>query len=407
MPTNSLSDSQCRAAKPKEKAYKLFDGHGLHLAVMPSGTKTWRMAYRVEVDGRLKPQTATFGPYPLVTLAQAREKRDDLRLRLKKGEPAKEAKAGAKRILLRDASEKYWAGRQDMDAKTMLNAKNAMERYVFPKLGDTFMDEVDSAQVLTALKVMDAAGKFSYVRKVRGWLSAVFDWGVANGYAKINPCELINPRKAFGRRKTQGFAALEITEIPEFMQRLELEGLLQSVMACKLLGLTGVRTKVLRFMEPGEIDGAIWRVPAEKMKMDLDLLVPMSRQSLTIVEHMMARNPGSKYVFPNERDLNRPMSENTVLYLIGRIGYAGIMTGHGWRKVMSTWLNEHGFDKDAIERQLAHVPSDKIRGIYNRAEFMPERRRMMQAWADWLMPDQLSKALTSPESSDASTASSG
>lgn len=403
MPTNSISDSQCRAAKPKEKAYKLFDGHGLHLAVMPSGTKTWRMAYRV--DG--KPQTATFGHYPLVTLAQAREKRDDLRLRLQKGEPAKEAKTGAKRIELREASGKYWAGRQDMDPKSLLNAQNALERYVFPKLGDVFMDELDSGRVLEALKVMDAAGKFSYVRKVRGWLSAVFDWAVANGYAKINPCELINPRKAFGRRKTQGFAALELPQVPDFMKRLELEGLLQSVMACKLLALTGVRTKELRFMRRDEIDGALWRIPAERMKKDLDLLVPLSRQSLAVIEHMLARNPGSVYVFPNERDLSRPMSENAILYLMGRIGYAGTMTGHGWRKVMSTWLNEHGFDKDAIERQLAHVPSDKIRGIYNRAEFMPERRRMMQAWADWLMPDQLSKSLRSSASSDASTASSG
>jgi len=402
MPTNSLTDSQCKAAKPREKAYKLFDGHGVFLHVTPAGGKIWRMAYRV--DG--KPQTATFGPYPLVTLAKAREERDALRLRLQNGEPAKEARTGAKRIKLRDASEKYWAGRQDMDAKSLLNAQNAIERYVIPKLGDLFMDEIDNGQVLEALKVMDAAGKFSYVRKVRGWVSAVFDWAVGNGYAKINPCELINPRKAFGRRKTQGFAALELPAVHEFMQRLELEGLLQSVMACKLLALTGVRTKELRFMRRDEIDGALWRIPAERMKKDLDLLVPLSRQSLAVIEHMLARNPGSVYVFPNERDLARPMSENAILYLIGRIGYAGIMTGHGWRKVMSTWLNEHGFDKDAIERQLAHVPADKIRGIYNRAEFMPERRRMMQAWADWLMPDQLSKSLRATASSDASNESS-
>lgn len=406
MPTNSLSDSQCRAAKPRDKAYKLFDGHGLHLAVLPTGTKTWRLAYRVEVDGKLKPQTATLGQYPVVTLAEAREKRDELRKRLQAGESVKEPAAGTRRIRLRDASEQYWPGRQDMDPKSLLNAQNALERYILPKLGDAFVDEIESTQVLEALKVVDAAGKFSYVRKIRGWLSAVFDWAVANGYAKINPCELINPRKAFGRRKTQGFAALEITEVPEFMKRLAMEGLLQSVLACQLLGLTGVRTKELRFMRRDEIDGALWRIPGEKMKKDLDLLVPLSRQSLAIINHMLARNPGSVYVFPNERDLNRPMSENAILYLIGRIGYAGVMTGHGWRKVMSTWLNEHGFDKDAIERQLAHVPGDKIRGIYNRAEFMPERRRMMQAWADWLLPDEVAKALHAPASSDTSTASS-
>lgn len=403
MPTNSLSDSQCRAAKPREKAYKLFDGHGLFLYVSPAGAKVWRMAYRV--DG--KPQTATFGAYPLLGLQDARKKRDEVRLRLANGETVKDAVDGnTKRIQLRTASEAYWSGRQDMDPKSMLNAKNALARYVFPELGDSFMDEIESGQVLEALKVMDAAGKFSYVRKVRGWLGAVFDWGVGNGYAKINPCELINPRKAFGRRKVVGFAALELPRVAEFMKRLELEGLLQSVMACKLLGLTGVRTKELRMMRWDEIDGALWRIPADRMKKDLDLLVPLSRQALAIIEHMKARSSGSEFVFPNERNLQRPMSENAVLYLIGRIGYAGIMTGHGWRKVMSTWLNEHGFDKDAIERQLAHVPSDKVRGIYNRAEFMPERRRMMQAWADWLLPDRLSRSLHAPASTDASTSSS-
>lgn len=401
MPTNSLSDSQCRAAKPKAKAYKLFDGLGLHLAVMPTGTKTWRVAYRAAG----KPQTATLGQYPTLTLAEARIKRDELRKRLAEGEPAKQS--GGKRIQLREASAQYWAGRQDMDPKSLLNAQNALQRYVFPRLGDKYLDEIDREAMLEALKVIDAAGKFDYVRKVRGWASAVFDWGMANGYAKINPCELINPRKAFGRRKTKGFAALELTQIPEFMQRLELEGLLQSVMACKLLALTGVRTKELRLMRWDEVDGALWRIPADRMKKDLDLLVPLSRQALAILDHMKARASGSEYVFPNDRSSTRPMSENAVLYLIGRIGYAGVMTGHGWRKVMSTWLNEHGFDKDAIERQLAHVPSDKIRGIYNRAEFMPERRRMMQAWADWLIPDELTKALRAPESSDASTASSG
>jgi integrase len=407
VPTNTLSDSKCKAAKPAERAYKLFDGHGLFLYVSPAGGKIWRMAYRAEVDGKQKPQTATFGPYPLITLQDARAKRDALRLRLVNGEPAKPKEhRAAKRINLKDAAEQYWNGRQDISDKYRQNAMNALEAYITPRLGKSWMDEIGREDVLEVLKVMDVAGKFSYVRKVRGWLSSVFDWAMANSFCTVNPCELINTRKAFGHRKVVSFAALEVNKVAEFMKRLELEGLLQSAIACKLMALTGVRTKELRMMRLDEIDGALWRIPAARMKKDLDLLVPLSRQALEIVEHMKARNPGTAYLFPNDRDKTRPMSENAVLYLIGRMGYGGEMTGHGWRTVMSTWLNEHGFDKDAIERQLAHVPSDKVRGIYNRAEFMPERRRMMQAWADWLVPDRLSKALHSPASSDANIASS-
>lgn len=169
------------------------------------------------------------------------------------------------------------------------------------------------------------------------------------------------------------------------MKRLELEGLIQSAQACRLMALTAVRTKELRLMRWTDIDGDLLRIPKDRMKKELDLLVPLSRQAIEIIENLRARS-NSEYLFPNARRLDRPMSENAVLYLIGRMGYGKEMTGHGWRTAMSTWANEAGFNADAIERQLAHVPGDKIRGIYNRAEYLSERRRMLQAWADWLIP---------------------
>ena len=178
--------------------------------------------------------------------------------------------------------------------------------------------------------------------------------------------------------------------------------IIQSAQACRLLALTWVRTQELRMMEWTEIDGDLWRIPAGKMKRRRDHLVPLSKQALVILENMRQRGTGSVYVFPNDRSADRPMSENAVLYLIGRIGYGGKMTGHGWRSVASTWANEAGHNKDAIERQLAHAPDDKVRATYNRAEYLPERKTMLQAWSDWLTKE----GQPSPGTTDASSASS-
>lgn len=381
MPTNVLNDAKCKAAKPKDKGYKLFDGYGMFLFISPAGGKHWRMTYRVEG----KAQTASLGPYPLLSLVEARAKRDDLRRSLLNGEALKPTKK-AHSISVEKACEEYWQGRQDVSADYRMNATNALARYIIPQVGKRLIGDLTREDVLDALLVVNAAGKLDYVRKIRMWFGQVFDWAIENRYATINPCALIDPKKAFSRKKVVSFAALELTQIAGFMERLDLEGVIQSAVACRLLALTGVRTTELRKMTWSEIDGDLWRIGAERMKKDNDHLVPLSRQALALIDNMRKRSTGSEYVFPNARRLDRPMSENAVLYLMGRMGYGAVMTGHGWRSVLSTWANEAGFNPDAIERQLAHVPGDKTRGIYNRAEYLPIRREMLQAWADWLMP---------------------
>lgn len=407
MPTNSLSDSKCRAAKAGDKPVKLFDGHGLHLYVTPAGSKVWRMAYRQ--DG--KPQTATFGPYPLVTLQQAREKRDEIRARLATGQPGKAPKQDKReRRTLRQACETFWDGRADISEDYRQNAKRALEMHVYPKLGDAYLEDVTRATLLPVLVAMDTAGLHEYVRKVRTWLSQVFDWAIETDQAQINPCKLIDPEKAFMKAEVEHFAALELTEVPDFMRRLDFEGVLMSAIACRLLAIVWTRTRELRFMEWDEIDweAELWRIPGKKMKRKKDHLIPLPKQAVVLLRHMQVRSKGSPYVFPHERRLDLPMSENTVLYLIHRMGYKGKMTGHGFRSVASTWANEQGFNKDAIERQLAHVPGDKTRAAYNRAEYLAERRVILQAWADWVLPHALPSVAAGralPESSETSTAS--
>jgi len=381
MPTNTLTDSACKRAAAGSSPIKLFDGHGLHLFVTPTGGKHWRMAYRVAG----KQQTATFGPYPAVSLADARKRRDELLARLAAGERPKTPKAvGA--MTFKKACESYWSGRSDVSDSYRDNALRGLELHLWPDLGTTPVDQITRALLLEPLLRMDAAGKHVYVRKVRMWAGQVFDWAVEWGTAAANPAATIRPEKAFGKSPVESFAALELSDVRPFMERLAFENPdLSSVLACKLMALTWVRTKEIRKMLWEQVDGDMWRVPKQIMKRRRVHLVPLSRQALALLDVMRARRNGP-YVFPADHRNDRSISENTVLALIARMGYKGRMTGHGWRSVASTWANEAGFNPDAIERQLSHAPDDETRAVYNRAEYLDIRKRMMQAWADWLLP---------------------
>lgn len=383
MPTNTLTDADCRRAKPAEKALKLFDGGGMHLWVSPAGAKVWRVAYRL--DG--KPKTKSLGAYPELSLADARKKRDELKAELREGadpmaaKKAKRAKAG---VTFKSACETYWAGRGDVSEGYRDNALRALEKHLWPVLGADEIGSIDRERLLMALNRMNDAKLYEFVRKVRMWAGQVFDWAVEQGTAKINPAALIKTEKAFGKSKVQSFAALTLPEMPAFCERLALENEIQSVLACKMLALTWVRTAELRLMTWDEVDGDLWRIPKERMKRDYDHLVPLSSQALDLLKVMKARCRGSVYVFPADHRPDRAMSENSVLYLLYRMGYKGKMTGHGFRSVASTWANERGYGEDAIERQLSHVPGDRVRAIYNRAAYLPQRRQMLQDFADWM-----------------------
>lgn len=380
MPTNTLTDRICKATMPGEKPRKLFDGHGLYLFITPAGGKLWRVAYR---QGG-KPQTATLGPYPVLSLADARIKRDELRRKLLDGPIAKPVPI-TRALTLSQAIEQYWAGRKDVSPSYLANVTRGLAMHVEPSLGGMAIKDVTRDDLLVALKVLDAAGKHVYVRRIRVWVSQVFDWSVEHGHTATNPASFIKPEKAFGKSPVVSHAALKLADVPAFMQRLALEGELQSVLACRLLALTWVRTGELRRMVWSELEGDVWRVPGPRMKMKREHLVPLSAEAMAILEQLKARSRGGEYVFPSEHRIDRPMSENAVLYLIHRMGFKDKMTGHGWRGVASTWANENGYPPDAIERQLAHAPKDAVRSAYNHAAYMPQRRAMLEDWAKWLL----------------------
>lgn len=378
MPTDTLTDARCRAAKPQDRPYKLFDGGGMALWVSPTGAKAWRLHYRL--DG--KAQTKSLGPYPEVSLSEARRLRDDARRRVRAGELLSAPRRAG--MTVERACRDYWAGRADTTDGYRSDALRMLELHVWPAIGALDVSELTRAAVLAPLLVLDAAAKPEAARRTRGRLSQVLAWCVERGHCEVNHAAGIKPDRAFGRRTVQHHAAVDLAAVGPLLRRLALEGDLQSAIACRLLALTWTRTGELRMMRWDEVDGALWRLPAGRMKRRRDHLVPLSTQAQALIERMRARQRGSEYVFPGPVRLDRPMSENAVLYLLGRIGYSGAMTGHGWRSVGSTWAHEAGYPADVIERQLAHTPDDKVRAAYNRAQHLPERAAMLQAYADWL-----------------------
>lgn len=381
MPTNTLTDARCRTAKPAAKPVKMADGQGMYLFVSPTGAKSWRMAYRMGGKAR----TITFGLYPEVGLAEARQRRDDARKCLRDGLDPMEPRRIKQSMTLTEAFAQYWAGRQDVTERYRVNALNCHKMHFAPWLGDMPITAITREDLMLCLNRMDAAGLHDYVRKARGWLDQVFDWAAEHGECQGNPAATIKPERAFSKSRVQHFAALELSEISGLLQRIDMERDLQSVAACRFMALTWVRTTELRLMRWDEIEGPdLWRLPEGRMKRRRDHLVPLSRQAQAIVERMRLSSRGSPFVFPGDRDIERPMSENAVLYLLHRAGYKGRMTGHGFRTLASTWANEGGYAPDVIERQLAHAPNDRVRDAYNRAEYIDQRRVMLQAWADWL-----------------------
>lgn len=380
MAINTLTDADCRKATPNAgKLRKLFDGHGLLLAVLPSGNKVWRLAYR---NAAGKQQTAVIGPYPLIGLKEARDRRDAIRLKLLDGV---DLKTKAKPSITFDAAvADYWAGRSDISDGYKANALRGLTMHLSPTLGSKLVRDITRDSLMDALKPMDAAGLTVYVRRVRMWASQVLDWAVQHGHCDANPASSINSKIAFSRKERVGFAFLPLSEVHPFLERLAFEDEIQSVLACKFMALTWTRTNEMRRMKWAEVEGDLWRIPGKRMKMRREHLVPLSTQAQALLKEMKLRSRGSDFVFPNDRTGSRPMSENAVLYLIYRLGYQGKMTGHGWRKVGSTWGNENEYNRDHIEMQIAHSDEDGDRSTYNAAEYLKQRRVMLQAYADWL-----------------------
>lgn len=384
-----LTDTLIRKAKAPAKPTKLADERGLYLLLTPSGGRLWRFKYRFAGKEKL----LAIGAYPDVSLGKAREARDDARKALADGGDPSAAKQEGKRAMTEAAGNTFaglareWLGNVEAKWSPVYHGDTLtrFETYVFPSIGRRPISEVTAPELLAVLRKIEARGTIETAHKVARACGQVFRYGIATGRCERNPAaDLRGALKA--RPKPQHMAALPASELPDFLAKIDgYDGEVQTRLALRLLALTFVRTNELRGASWAEIklDKAEWTIPAERMKTKAPHHVPLSRQAVEAFRELQAMNGKWPWVFAG-RAPTKPMSKNTVLFALYRLGYHGRMTGHGFRALASTTLNEMGYRPDVIERQLAHTEKNAVRAAYHRSQYLEERKTMMQQWADFL-----------------------
>lgn len=392
MATNLLSAVECKNASSSNGASirKLHDGDGLYLWVYLDGRKYWRIRYWQAG----KEKSLSLGVYPKVSLSDARKRRDELRQQLQADlDPSAERKAAnlRKKLVAENSFEavaREWYGKQlhTWVPHHANDVKRRLESNIFPTIGKRPIGQIEAPELLQTIRKIEARGAYDLAHRVLQVCGQVFRYGIATGRCTRNLSTDL--RGALTPHKKQHQAAVRPEELPELLRaiaRYDESGDKQTRLALQLLAQTFVRTNELIGAEWAEFDlnNALWIIPAERMKMKAEHVVPLSRQALAMLAELKEISSGSRFVFPG-RNRDKPISNNTMLFALYRLGYKGKMTGHGFRAVASTILNETGFNPDVIERQLAHCERNEVRGAYNRAEYLPERKRMMQHWADYL-----------------------
>lgn len=402
-----LTDAKVRNAKPRPKPYKLSDTNRLFLFVAPAGGKLWRWNYTF--DGKNK--TMAFGAYPLVSLADARAKRDDAYAILSEGrDPAVakklriEANLEASRQTFERVARQWHETVKSQWAKRHANdVMRSLERDVFPAIGDLPVADLTPPLILAALREIEARGSIETAKRVLQRITAVFGFAIAEGLVKTDPSERLDAALKPLRRGRQP-AILKLAPLKEMILAAEEEDARPVTrLALRFLALTAVRPNELRGARWDEFedlngDEPLWRIPSARMKGDLDRkeevggdhLVPLTPQAIGVLRAVWPLTGEGVLVFPSARHMHQPMSENAIGYLLNRAGYHGHHVPHGFRAAFSTIMNEwaerHGKEGDRaiIDLRLAHVPKGKVEGAYNRAAYMPRRRELAQIWADML-----------------------
>jgi integrase len=385
MPT--LTETRIRAAKPAEKPYKVFDERGLFMLVTPSGGRLWRLRYR---HGGVEKLLA-IGAYPDVSLKRAREKRDDARKLLADGiDPSAKRRAEKEQqVNTFEAVAREWLVLQEksLDESTLTRERSRLQNFVFPHLGNRPIAQITPPELLAVLRRIESRGTNDTAHRTRSICSRVFRYAVATGRAECD-CT-VDLRGALPALTVGHFAAItQPAKIGELLRAIDgYVGQPATHAGLKLAPYVFVRPGELRQAEWPEFDlaAAEWRIPGERMKAGEPHLVTLSTQAVDILKWLQPITAHGRYLFPSLRTPTRPISDNTLNAALRRLGYSGEeMTGHGFRSMASTCLNELGWHPDLIELQLAHAERNKVRAAYNRAQRLDERRKMMQAWGDYL-----------------------
>lgn len=386
-----LTDMKCRNAKPDLKLRKLSDGGGLQLWVQPTGARLWRLAYRF--DGKQK--LLALGAYPAISLAEVRQRRDEIKRLLAAGTDPSQARKEAKAALAERAdtfriiAEEYvWKLKQEGRAERTINKIEWLFSFAYPTLGDRQIKTIGAPDILRVLRGVEGRGRYESAHRLRSTIGSVFRYAMATARADTDPTVAL--KGALVRPPVKSRAA--VTEPKAFGALLRaidgFDGQPTTRAALKLMALLFPRPGELRAAERSEFDheNAVWIIPASRTKMRRAHRVPLSTQAIGILRDLQTVIGGGKLVFPSVRSAAYPISDGTLNAALRRLGYSkDEATAHGFRATASSLLNECGkWHPDAIERQLAHVENNDVRRAYARGEYWEERVKMMQWWADYL-----------------------
>jgi integrase len=386
-----LTDVEIRRAKAKEKAYRMSDGGSLYLWVTPAGGKLWRWAYTHEGKEKLM----AFGKYPDVPLALARERHAEARRLLAIGlDPMVQRKAAknAEKIAAENSFEtiaKLWFDhwRAEKSAQHVDATRRRMDANILPLLGARPITEIEAPELVTMVKMIEGRGAADLAKRAMQNVGQIFRYAIAHGYAKRNPASEIRPADVLRPTHKTNLARIDAKELPALLRSMEVyQGTHVTRLAMKLMALTFVRTSELIGAKWAEFDmeAARWDIPAARMKMRDPHIVPLASQAIEVLEMLRLLTGSSEWLFPGDRSSKKPMSNNTILGALKRMGYKGRMTGHGFRGLASTILHEQGYPHEHIELQLAHAPRNAVSAAYNHALYLEPRARMMQEWANFL-----------------------
>ena len=402
-PTNQLTELSIKQAKPKEKQYKLTDGEGMYLRVYPNGSKYWQLQYWFDS----KQKILSFGVWPNISLKDAREKRYEAKKKIKDGinpieEKRKERQdhldrahedkleAQKKTITFRKVAEE-WHKRQTnrWGEKHTIDVLNSLKYHVYPDFGERPISDITKQDVIENLRKLESEGKYETCYRVMQRLVTIFEYAEIEEHCIGNPARGL--QKIFTKPQPKHHAFLPISELPVFLKKMEDDSgaFPTTKLAMMFMIHVFVRTNSLRQAMWNdfnlECDEPLWIVPDYDMKNGIELHVPLSSQSVKILEDMKLFSGPDGFVFPQVRNPQKAMSENTLLYFSNRLGYAGRNTVHGFRTVASTTLhNSNHWDHDAIEKQMSHLVGTKVNRAYNKAEHLNERRKILQWWSNYV-----------------------
>ncbi len=388
-----LTEIACKAANTQgNKIKKLCDGEGLYLWVFENGSKRWNFRYKFEG----KQKGLSVGVYPKTSLSEARKEGRRLRQSLDEGVDPSEARKTNERALKQIVGDSFqeiatdWFNLVSPSWKSRKHADDVARRLainIYPVIGKRPIADIEATELLTAVRVIEKRGSTDLSHRMVGVCSQVFRYGIATGKCKYDITTGL--KGALIPHSARNQPAIQPRDLPTLMKAINnyhVIGDLQTQLGLKILAHTFTRTAELieAPWEEFDFDTKIWNIPKERMKMKIDHQVPMTDIVISYLKQLKVIAGNSRFVFKGRNPM-KSISNNTLLFALYRLGYKGKMTGHGFRSVASTILNESGFNSDFIERQLAHIETNKVRGAYNRATYMVERRNMMNWWSDYLL----------------------